>query len=551
MNDLAQNYIAMCDWSVSRFLIFSDNVFGTLIYYSHFLALILALVVGLFVFLKDPKSLVNRLLLYIMVGFSFWAFLDLVLWANEKPELIMFFWSLILLVEPLIYALSVYFVYVFITKKDVSLKKKIKIFSLLLPVIVFLPTQFSLVSFDLTNCYREPSEGFIATYYIYFIEIVYVFWIIFFAFKKYLTATKPVRGQIVLLTVGVILFLLSFISGNIIGSFTENWTLAQVGLFSLPIFVIFLAYMVLRFKSFNVKAFGAQLLVFTLGFSVFGMIFIRSIDNVRIVAIVTLVLIIFVGNLLIRGVRKEIEQKEQMVKLNTDLKNLIQQRESLVHLITHKVKGSFTRTKYVFAEMLNDTFGVLTPEMRKMAQTGLESDDTGIKTIDLVLNASNLQSGTVKYQMKNIDLKDMVEKMINELKISAETKNLKINTDMEQGPFTINGDEFWLKEVIHNFIENSIKYTPSNGEIKVGLENKNDKIVFSVTDNGIGLTPDDMAHLFTEGGRGKDSTKMNIDSTGYGLYSAKLIVEAHQGRVWAESAGKDKGSTFFAEFKAL
>jgi signal transduction histidine kinase len=240
-----------------------------------------------------------------------------------------------------------------------------------------------------------------------------------------------------------------------------------------------------------------------------------------------------------------------MVKLNTDLKNLIQQRESLVHLITHKVKGSFTRTKYVFAEMLNDTFGVLTPEMRKMAQTGLESDDTGIKTIDLVLNASNLQSGTVKYQMKNIDLKDMVEKMINELKISAETKNLKINTDMEQGPFTINGDEFWLKEVIHNFIENSIKYTPSNGEIKVGLENKNDKIVFSVTDNGIGLTPDDMAHLFTEGGRGKDSTKMNIDSTGYGLYSAKLIVEAHQGRVWAESAGKDKGSTFFAEFKAL
>ena len=67
----------------------------------------------------------------------------------------------------------------------------------------------------------------------------------------------------------------------------------------------------------------------------------------------------------------------------------------------------------------------------------------------------------------------------------------------------------------------------------------------------MGLTPEDMAHLFTEGGRGKDSTKMNVDSTGYGLCSAKLIMDAHGGKVWAESEGRGKGSTFFAEFKAL
>ncbi len=237
--------------------------------------------------------------------------------------------------------------------------------------------------------------------------------------------------------------------------------------------------------------------------------------------------------------------------VNQNLKNLIQQRESLVHLITHKVKGSFTRTKYIFAEMLNDTFGVLTPEMRKMAQTGLESDDTGIKTIDLVLNASNLQSGTVKYEMKNIDLKNIVENMITELKISAEAKNLKVSTDIQEGPFTIRGDEFWMKEVIHNFIENSIKYTPNDGEVKVGLENKDGKVLFSVSDNGVGITPEDMSHLFTEGGRGKESTKMNVDSTGYGLYSVKLIVDAHGGKVWAQSEGKGKGSKFYAEFQAI
>jgi signal transduction histidine kinase len=85
----------------------------------------------------------------------------------------------------------------------------------------------------------------------------------------------------------------------------------------------------------------------------------------------------------------------------------------------------------------------------------------------------------------------------------------------------------------------------------VSLEKKDGKILFSVKDTGIGLTPEDKKNLFTEGGRGKDSVKFNVDSTGYGLYSVKLIVEAHGARVWAESEGAGKGSEFFVEFDAI
>jgi signal transduction histidine kinase len=56
-----------------------------------------------------------------------------------------------------------------------------------------------------------------------------------------------------------------------------------------------------------------------------------------------------------------------------------------------------------------------------------------------------------------------------------------------------------------------------------------------------------MKHLFTEGGRGKESTKVNVDSTGYGLFVAKSVVEAHGGKIWAESEGKGKGSRFTVE----
>ena len=71
---------------------------------------------------------------------------------------------------------------------------------------------------------------------------------------------------------------------------------------------------------------------------------------------------------------------------------------------------------------------------------------------------------------------------------------------------------------------------------------------FSVKDSGVGITPEDMKNLFTEGGHGKESIKTNVHSTGYGLYIAKRVVEAHGGKIWAESEGEGKGSRFVVEF---
>ena len=112
------------------------------------------------------------------------------------------------------------------------------------------------------------------------------------------------------------------------------------------------------------------------------------------------------------------------------------------------------------------------------------------------------------------------------------------------------GDSIWLKEAINNLIDNSIKYT-KEGKITVELEKKNSNILFSIKDTGMGITEEDKQHLFTEGGRGKDSVKVNVDSTGYGLFTVKLIVEAHKGTVSAQSEGPGKGSTFFVELPVV
>ena len=83
--------------------------------------------------------------------------------------------------------------------------------------------------------------------------------------------------------------------------------------------------------------------------------------------------------------------------------------------------------------------------------------------------------------------------------------------------------------------------------MRVEISKTDNALRMTVTDTGVGITPEDMTRLFKEGGHGSDSIKVNVHSTGYGLYIAKSIVEAHGGKIWAESEGAGKGSRFIVE----
>src|SRR3989338_1159585 len=539
-----------CPWEQAQYFIYSDNI-PTLFFYSHIPAIIIALLVGFLVFYKSNKSGVGVTLLLITLLFSIWSIFDLILWATNRPDIVMFFWSLQILIEPLIYLLGFYLTYLFITNKDIGFKAKLLGLALYSPIVFLLPSAYNLVGVELVYC--TAIEGVVAQYFTYIVELVFIMSIFVLTDREYRKNISRKR-EILTFGLGVVAFLLAFSWGNLIGSFTDNWTLAQFGLIGMPIFVAFLAYLIVKFHTFNIKLIATQVLMVSLWFLVLGILFIRNINNVRVVTLFTLFLVTVVGYLLVKSVKKEIERKEELAKLNIELQDSIKQRESLVHLVTHKVKGSFTRSKYIFAGIIDGTFGIVSPSIKKYAEQGLESDNMGIETVDLVLNADNLQKGTVKYDMKSIDFKEIVIKAIEEKRGPIEMKGLKIENTIKnhekENMYNVMGDAFWLKEAIHNLIENSIQYTKTGG-IVVGLSDGNGKVILSVKDTGVGINEEDKKNLFTEGGRGRDSVKINVDSTGYGLYTVKLVVEAHKGRVWAQSEGTGKGSTFYVELNAV
>ena len=127
----------------------------------------------------------------------------------------------------------------------------------------------------------------------------------------------------------------------------------------------------------------------------------------------------------------------------------------------------------------------------------------GIETVDLVLNAANLEKGTVKYDMKIINFRELVESAMSDKKDFNRSEGIKIRNKNRDNTYNVLGDALWLKEIANNLIENALKYT-REGKITVGFEKRDKKILFYVKDTGIGVAPEDKNNLFTEGGRGKN-----------------------------------------------
>ena len=167
-----------------------------------------------------------------------------------------------------------------------------------------------------------------------------------------------------------------------------------------------------------------------------------------------------------------------------------------------------------------------------------------------ILTAANLKKGTVAYAREPFDLKTLVAEAVEKGRSAAEQKGLTLTFSTDESSYQMTGDKVQINDhVLRNLIDNATNYTPS-GSIIVSLKKENDKFILTVKDTGIGINEEDMKRLFTEGGHGKDSQKVNVHSTGYGLYIAKQIILAHGGTIRAESEGEGKGSTFIVEFPA-
>jgi len=557
-----------CNWSQAYFLIFSNNVYDPLIYYSHLLPLISSIILGLFVFFSNRKLLINKLFFILTLLFSVWVYFDLILWATGNIQFEMFFWAIIVPVEFLIFATAFFLTKEFIGRSKISNVYKILFSIFFVPILLFTHTKYNLTAFDFTNCDRAAIEGPLITY-LYIIEgIIFLITLgeIIYALIK--DKDKKHRIKSAIFSAGIITFLGLFIIGNVTIIQDIGWGYEQYKLFGMIVFLLILVFLIVKFKAFNIKLLGTQALVWALVILVGSeFLFVTNLTSQILVGI-TLVISAVVGTMIVRGMKKEIAQKEQIGKLaeslektnfslenaNEKLKELDQLKTEFVSLTTHQIRGSLTALKGYASMILEGDFGEVPEKVKEPIGIIYESSRSLEEIVEDFLDVSRIEQGKMKYNLEKVDFKELVKHVIEELRPTIDKTKLAFSFSFSGDNFMVNADKDKIKQVVLNFIDNSLKYTTSGG-VNVRLENVvsgGKKVVrFSVKDTGVGISKDTLPKLFEKFSRAKDANKTNILGTGLGLYVAKKMVEAHEGRLWAESEGEGKGSTFFVELEIV
>jgi hypothetical protein len=327
-------------------------------------------------------------------------------------------------------------------------------------------------------------------------------------------------------------------------------------LFGMAILIIFIGVLVTQFKSFKVGLLTSQALVVSLVILVSSQLTITQNRTSVVLTLLTLVLTAAAGLVLNRSVLAEVKQRQKieslaqdLEKANTRLTELDKQKSEFVSIASHQLRSPLTAIRG-YASMLSEgSFGKLPEKAQESAERISESAKLMAMSIEDFLNVSRIESGNMKYNLSDFNLKDQVDHICDDLRPEAMKQGLILlfRSDLKSRAI-ISADIGKVVQIIHNLVNNSIKYT-KKGSISVFMRDdiKLKRIYIDIIDTGVGMSEATIDKLFNKFSRADNANAVNVSGTGLGLFVALKMAEAMGGNISAHSEGDGKGSRFTIE----
>jgi two-component system, OmpR family, phosphate regulon sensor histidine kinase PhoR len=226
----------------------------------------------------------------------------------------------------------------------------------------------------------------------------------------------------------------------------------------------------------------------------------------------------------------------------TRLKELEKVRRDFVANVSHELRTPLTMIKG-YSETLIE--GAWKEDVAyAFIQVIKRHTDRLTKIVEDLLTLSKIESMEVPLKLEKIEVSEFVREMIDFLREASDKKGISIVFDQIPSSVTVEADRSLLEQVFINILDNAIKYTPEGGRIEISSQLKGQEILVAIRDNGIGIPKEDVIRIFERFYRVDKGRSQEMGGTGLGLSIVKHIIQAHGGRVWAESE-MGKGSTFF------
>jgi len=504
------------------------------------------LALGFIAYRKNPRSVTHRLLALITIIISLWSIANYYS-LNSSTKVQTLFWirAVMFVTSPLAPVLYL-FLKVFPEEKLVVKNWKLLIV-VLASIIVAIASTTSLTFSDVSIEGRRiiPKVG-IGIVFFGISTIGFLIAGFREVVAKFKESTGIVKLQLKYLALGAVLtFTLQVVTNYILVVLFNISNLVLFGpTFSL-IFISFITYAIVKHNLLNIKVLTIQLFSVIIWLTLFSKLFAFQSLAEFIVDLAIFVIVFIFGILLIRSVRAEMNQREELEAFNKKLKELDAQKDEFISMAAHELRAPMTAIKGYVSMIIEGDAGEIPDKARGFLIDVSDITDRLIRLVNNMLNVSRIEEGRMVFQEEEEHLSVPVRTVFNQFVPEAERKNLEytlnIPRDIRDKVFV---DVDRIQEVIGNLISNAIKYT-DRGFVRVEMSQHGNVVRLEVIDSGPGISKEEQKILFQKFRR-IESNVGKTTGSGLGLYISKLLVEKFNGRIGVIS-DVGKGSTFWFE----
>lgn len=237
------------------------------------------------------------------------------------------------------------------------------------------------------------------------------------------------------------------------------------------------------------------------------------------------------------------EATRKLRRTNEKLRQLDETKDDFISMASHQLRTPLTSVKGYVSMVVEGDAGELNVMQKKLLNQAFISAQRMVYLISDLLNVSRLRTGKFIIEPVQSNLANIVQEEVRQLVPTAKGRGLELIYHRPEHFPILMFDETKMRQVVMNFIDNAIYYTPSGGSITVSIVDKPETIEFTVTDTGIGVPKNDQHHLFSKFYRANNAKRARPDGTGLGLFMAKKVIVAQGGATIFKSK-EGKGSTF-------
>jgi signal transduction histidine kinase len=507
-----------------------------------FLINLVGILLAFWVYLANRKSKVNRTFFLFTIFILLWV--TLVYFASISTQIHQaLMLSRLAFVPVFLYLVSIYFFVTFFPHEE----KRDLFFDV---IVLTIGVSFCLISLFTDLLVKDVvikewgvspilGAGKIFIYPVVFLLTIVILEILF---KKYFRASPEEKLKIQYFLSGIFIFaLMNLIFNVILAPKYINFPYYLFGNYSAIFLLGFTAYAIVKKELFGIRVVLTTLFVGLIAILMFlDTVVLTSGLSLQIIKGIALAIFLYFGYLLIKSVLLEIQRRQEIEKID-------RAKSEFISIASHQLRTPLTAIKGYISLILEGTYGQLAEKQARPLENVYQSNERLIRLVNDLLNLSRLDVGKIEFSPELISLEEMVSDIIEELRINAEKKGLYIKMVKPPEPLPkIMADQDKLRQVILNIVDNAIKYTKEGG-ITLELKKLDEQEEIKVSDTGEGMDEGELNSLFQMFSRATAGTQLHAEGAGLGLYVARQFIEMHGGKIWAESPGKSKGSTFYIQ----